>query len=255
MKGINMVMTRRVVLTGAAAVFADRSYAAPDRSRAKARFDAEFNSISRGIQTSDSKDVATANAIVESDYLPRHDPYAIMAKLADLGTVDRMRFQSTTGQPFNRRWPDKANPLLVRFFHDLGYSHPLYPGDCTPWCAAVAAWCLQRAGYAIPPNPVSSRSFRNFGTRVTMPRPGDLCVFGDVGDTEHGHVGFFQAFRDSKDDVLRVLGGNQNGIAATTCGVDFPQSEVGSSNIPTNVRRDRRIGYHYLIGFMRPSLA
>jgi len=196
-------------------------------------------------------DIEVANLIVSGDYLPHDDPFEIMKKLSELGTPENLRkFKSTTGQPFNQRWPNAANPLLIRFFQDIGYANPPYRGDCTPWCAATIAWCLHRAGYKIPADPASSQAFKSYGNEVTTPEHGDLCVFGDIGDPAHGHIGFFNGMASTA--VVNVLGGNQGGSLPTKCAAGYPQSKIASVAIPLNLAKDRKVGYHYLIKYVRP---
>jgi uncharacterized protein (TIGR02594 family) len=255
---MKMLMTRRAAIAGAAvAIVVPAAYGQPeDRNVAKLKFEEEFNGIpdpSRGFGPPVEADINTVVEIVGSDYLISSNPHEIMVKLSQLDTpINKARFPSSNGLPFNQRWPDRANPLLIKFFRDIGYPRTPYPGDCTPWCAATIAWCLQRAGFAIPGDPASAQSFKNYGTRVSTPQPGDICVFGDIGDPPHGHVGFFDGFVDQQHSILKVLGGNQSGNGATTCGANFPQSHIGVAQIPVNSGRNRRVGYHYLIGYARP---
>jgi hypothetical protein len=127
---------------------------------------------------------------------------------------------------YGRAWPERANPLIVRFF-DATDTIP--QGDVTAWCAAFVNWCMihsrrNRPGadaFAMPTMSAASGSFRTWGRGIEfqkggpeptgfVPRPGDLVVFelmvGGVPDPTRGHVGFFVS-RDAGNIV--VLGGNQ----------------------------------------------
>ena len=72
--------------------------------------------------------------------------------------------------------------------------------DEVPWCASFVCWALEQAG--IPhPRSKRARSFLDWGTEITPPRPGCVVVL-KRGEAPKGHVGFWVR-RD------RILGGNQ----------------------------------------------
>lgn len=196
----------------------------------------------KGTLPSLQKDIDAANQIVRS--LPTDNYYSIMKRLSEISEV------GSTGELFNMRWKQFANPLIVRFFHELGYARTPYPGDCTSWCAATLSWCLMHAGLKIPKAPASSQSYLSYGTRVSNPTAGDICVFTDVGDRAHGHVALF----DSRaGDALKVLGANQTGVSATNCGPGYLKSKIDVTEIPINPRRKRSVGIHYLSAYVRPT--
>jgi uncharacterized protein (TIGR02594 family) len=197
----------------------------------------------RGTGTPLEQDMDAAVRI--ADALPMDDPYAAMLALSKLTE------KGTTGELFNSRWQSVANPLIVKFFHELKYNKTPYPGDCTPWCAATLSWCLQRAKYSIPHVPASSQSFSSYGTPVDEPKQGDICVFGDVGDGAHGHVAFF--VQDAGNDLIEILGANQGGGAPTNCGPGYRQSKVSKTHMPRNKARDPKISVLYLEGYVRPA--
>jgi uncharacterized protein (TIGR02594 family) len=224
-----MKFSRRVLIAAAPMFLAGRTW--PDDSFAR-----------RGGSPALAKDIETANRIAVS--MPRDKALEIMQRLSEIRQV------GTTGELFNTRWKTIANPLIVRFFHDIGYKKTRYPGDCTPWCAATASWCLQRAGLPIPANPASSQGFLNYGNRVDNPKPGDICVFSDIDDFSVGHVGYFV----SKDgDLLSVLGGNQSGDSVTNCGPGYRKSKIAVATLPVNAQRDRSVGVHFLAAYVRPT--
>lgn len=234
-------LSRRAVCLGALALGATTARADDRHEYVEYPFDDFFAHLRRGTSTTRKPDIDKAIAIADS--MPTDNPYHVMTKLSQINIV------GSTGEEFNRRWKTVANPLIVLFFHDIGYRRTPMLGDCTPWCAATLAWCLKRSGRPIPAEPASSQSFLRYGSKVTSPRIGDICVFTDVGNSSNGHVGFFVS---EKDGVLQVLGGNQSGESMTNCGVGFRQSHIGLAEIPINPRRDPKAGIHYLAEYVRP---
>ena len=175
--------------------------------------------------------------------MPTNNHFAVMESLSQITET------GSTGEVFNSRWKKIANPLIILFFHEIGYKETQLPGDCTPWCAATVAWCLKRTGMSIPSNPASSQSYLQYGDQVTDPRPGDLCIFAGVNDTSAGHVGLY-VYRVG--DKLRVLGGNQAGQSATNCGPGYRESKICITEIPINRDRSPSVGVHYLSAYVRP---
>src|SRR6185295_12892618 len=127
--GEPMTCTRRALIGGlGASLFAADVSWADDRLQ-YTDYDYFDYFVQRGQNPSLQKDIDAANRIVDS--LPTDNYFSIMQRLSRLAQV------GSTGEPFNTRWKTFANPLIVRFFHDIGYARTLYPGDCTPWCAAA----------------------------------------------------------------------------------------------------------------------
>jgi uncharacterized protein (TIGR02594 family) len=237
----NMRLDRRSFLVGATASFVTSAQAADDRLQYREyNFKDYFSLEEKGTYPSDPSDIEKANQI--ADRLSKDDHFKIMRELSQITDT------GSTTEVFNERWRKFANPLIVRFFHDVGYKKTPYPGDCTPWCAATTSWCLKRAGFPLPPDPASSQSFLRYGTRVSEPREGDLCVFTDVNDRAHGHVGMFVKLIGG---VLTVLGGNQAGQSTTNCGSGYRQSKIAEAEIPVNAARKRSVGVHYLAAYVR----
>jgi uncharacterized protein (TIGR02594 family) len=201
-----------------------------------------FNRFLKGRDPSLDRDIDTANELAAS--MPTDDHFNIMQRLSQITQI------GSTGEVFNTRWKKVANPLIVRFFHDIGYKQTPYPGDCTPWCAATVSWCLRRAGRPIPRDPASSQSFLHFGRRVNSPKSGDLCVFTDIGRPSNGHIGLYVS---SNPDSLMILGGNQTGDSITNCGPGYRKSKITVTEIPINPSKDRAVGIHYLSAIVRPS--
>jgi uncharacterized protein (TIGR02594 family) len=237
-----MAIDRRLFVTAAAALLAMPSKADNRLEYLEYPFRDYFSPQLRGRNPSRATDIEAANRIATS--MPKSDHFEIMQRLSKIEEA------GSTDELFNARWKTFANPLIVRFFHDIGYKKTPYPGDCTPWCAATTSWCLQRAGLSIPADPASSQSFLRYGTRVSDPRPGDLCVFTDVNDKAHGHVGMFVSTDGAS---LKVLGGNQSGQSVSNCGPGYRQSKIDIAEIPINSRKERSAGIHYLAAYVRPA--
>lgn len=102
----------------------------------------------------------------------------------------------------------RDNALIQDYLHNGGVN--LNPAQ-TAWCAAVVNSALKQSGLEGTGSNMA-RSFMNWGSPTTAPKPGDIAVFsrGDPNGTQ-GHVGFFQGYDDNGN--IRVLGGNQgNGV-------------------------------------------
>lgn len=78
--------------------------------------------------------------------------------------------------------------------------------DETPWCAAFAGACLERAGIRSS-RFESAASYLKWGVRLDGPAHGCIVVFSRDGG---GHVGFVVGM--DKGGNLLVLGGNQGDI-------------------------------------------
>ncbi len=237
----SMIISRRTLLTGALAFSATGALADDRLDYVEYPFVDYFSIKTRGLSQSASPDIAAAIRIASS--MPTDNHFNVMERLS------RITETGSTGEVFNSRWRKIANPLIILFFHQIGYRNTQLPGDCTPWCAATVAWCLQRAGLSIPSNPVSARSYLRYGNEVTDPRPGDLCIFTGVNDASTGHLGLYVS---RVGDKLRVLGGNQTGQSATNCGPGFRQSKICITEIPINEDRSPSVGIHYLSAYVRP---
>lgn len=171
-------------------------------------------------------------------HLPKDTYVNVMAALAAL---ERTETPGSRGEPWNRRWHQYANPLLVRIWRDMGYSEST---DCTAWCGVTLGWCLKRSGWIPPLNCASSQSYLTYGTPVTNPQPGDLCIFTDFGDKSHGHVTIFVKALPTQKSV-RVLGANQSLSEPTNC----------PGNLDVNVIDERTMALqtkgHYLHKYIR----
>ena len=235
------MINRRNLLLGALALSATSARADDRLDYAEYPFVDYFSVASRGPAPSASPDITAAVRIASS--MPEGDHLTVMEHLAEITE------RGSTGEVFNSRCKTIANPLIVLFFHQIGYKQTQWPGDCTPWCAATVAWCLKRAGIPIPNNPASSQSYLQYGSQVTDPKPGDLCVFTGVNDASTGHIGLYVS---RVKDKLRVLGGNQAGQSTTYCGPGYRQSKICITEFPINEDRSPSAGPHYLTAYVRP---
>lgn len=237
-------LTRRTFLLGAAATLYSPALLAQDDDRLEYReysFKDWFAPRFRGSRDAPQQDIDVANGIASR--MPTTNYFDVMRALAHVTEV------GTTGELFNMRWKTFGNPLIVKFFHDVGYRRTPYPGDCTPWCAATVSWCLKRAGKSIPSNPASSQSYLRYGRKVTDPSPGDICVFTNIGDPAHGHVGLFLS---KTNETVEVLGGNQLGQSQTNCGPGYRKSKIAPVHMAINPTRSRAVSISYLAGYFRP---
>ncbi len=200
-----------------------------------------FSIRTRGPSHSPPPDVAAATRI--ASLMPSDNHYRAMKSLSEITET------GSTGEAFNSRWKKVANPLIVLFFHEIGYTEKQMPDDCTPWCAATVAWCLKRTGMSIPSNPALVRSYLHYGNRVDDPMPGDLCIFSGVNNVSLGHMGVYVSH---VRDKVRILGGNQAGHAATECKPGYLQSKICTTEIPINSDRSPSVSVLYLSAYVRP---
>jgi uncharacterized protein (TIGR02594 family) len=244
MEEMMTAFTRRTFLTGSACTLLASPLLAQADDRLEYKeypFTDWFAPRLRGSRDAPQQDIDIANGI--ANRMPTNDHFEIMRALSGITDV------GTTGELFNMRWKTFGNPLIVRFFHDIGYRKTPYPGDCTPWCAATVSWCLKRAGKKIPRDPASSQSYLRYGQPVTDPRPGDIVVFTNIGDRAHGHVALFLS---KSSDTVEVLGGNQLGQSETNCGPGYRKSKITPVQMAINPTKSRAVSIHYLAGYFRP---
>lgn len=150
-----------------------------------------------GLQTALKNEIETADKILAT--MPTDQtPLALMQKLAALTDNNK------DGECYNAGWKTRWNPVIVRFFSATDFGTPA--GDTTPWCAASLNWCLRRSGFMHGTNSAASQSFRNAPGKTSAPKPGDVVVFRDRDNADHGHVALFLA---QDDDRVQVIGGNQ----------------------------------------------
>jgi len=205
-------MDRRSLLLGALALST-----VPSQPRARI-------TLPLGILPAPQPDYDHADQIIGA--LPQHTYVTAMTAIMTLKDV------GTTGERFNQRWAHLGNPLIVRFWQQIGYDEPRV-SDCEAWCATSLSWCLKRDGRSIPKDPDASQSFLDYGQEVTDPEPGDICVFTNVDKKKGGgHVAIFQGFVDARRTRVHILGGNQGSAGQTNCPGGLGQSLVKESTAP-----------------------
>lgn len=99
----------------------------------------------------------------------------------------------------------KNNPQILNFFKKS--KNGWVNDDETPWCAAFVNAVLHEC--ALPTtDKLNARSFLDLGVETKTAVMGDLVVLWRISENSpFGHVGFF--IRE-KDNMIYILGGNQN---------------------------------------------
>jgi uncharacterized protein (TIGR02594 family) len=96
------------------------------------------------------------------------------------------------------------NPQIIAWAKELGGDVArFYTADSVAWCGLFMTVVAQRAGKAVPANPLWALSWVKFGTPSPTPGLGDVLTFKRDGG---GHVGLYVA---EDDTAFHVLGGNQ----------------------------------------------
>ncbi|NOS75844.1 MAG: CHAP domain-containing protein [Methyloglobulus sp.] len=190
-----------------------------------------FDEQGLGVVSAGKDEIALAKNILSK--APTTNPLDVMNFLANINQ------KNSSGELYNERWADVGNPVIVKFFHDVGYKQEKFPNsDCTPWCAATLSWCLYRSRRTFAKDPVSSQSYLEYGIKTKDPKEGDIVVFTDTSDNSRGHVGLF--LKNDNDNVI-VLGGNQaqEYKSKTNCGKDYPNNKIRKSSIYKNSNKDK----------------
>jgi len=102
-----------------------------------------------------------------------------------------------------------SDPLILKMFHDLGYTW-VKDDSTTAWCSAALNYFCKKLGYERS-KMLTAKSWLNVGMVVTEPKLGDVVIFsrGDPASGQ-GHVGLFIS---RQGDTIHALGGNQsNGL-------------------------------------------
>lgn len=96
------------------------------------------------------------------------------------------------------------NPRILAWAKELGGNvAKVYTADSIAWCGLFMAVVAQRAGKAVPANPLWALSWAQFGNPAPVPALGDVLTFRRDGG---GHVGLYVA---EDEAAYHVLGGNQ----------------------------------------------
>lgn len=108
-----------------------------------------------------------------------------------------------------------ANPRIVEY-HSVTTLKST--SDETPWCAAFACWCLEKAGIRSPRS-ARARDFLSWGTQCDA-KVGAIAVFSRGSNPSSGHVAFTV---QTDPDYVHVIGGNQGDKVSHA---KFPRSRV-----------------------------
>lgn len=101
------------------------------------------------------------------------------------------------------------SPKIMGWAKEVGLQN-VYTADAIPWCGLFMAVIAQRAGKAVPKNPLWALNWQNFGTPGGQPCLGDVLTFVRSGG---GHVGIYIG----EDKIAyHVLGGNQSDAVTVT---------------------------------------
>lgn len=104
-----------------------------------------------------------------------------------------------------------SNPSILAWAKATGLDRA-YRSDATAWCGLWMAYVALQAGWEPPLNPLSARSWLNFGTPQITPALGDILVFWRERRTGYkGHVGIYVG-EDAQ--AYYVLGGNQSDMVS-----------------------------------------
>lgn len=96
-------------------------------------------------------------------------------------------------------------PAVQRFMAQQGYPRN------GAWCGQFAASVVKSAGGTPPKNPGVASNWRNYGTQVQTPQPGDIAVRrGTRTGSTGSHVTIVESV-DPKTGGFKGLGGNQGG--------------------------------------------
>ena len=112
----------------------------------------------------------------------------------------------------------KHNPVIVKMFSDIG--HGWVKNDELAWCAMIVNWWLKETGYEYT-GKLNARSFLEIGEPVKIPEKGNLVIFWRIN--KHGPFGHVGLFIRETNNLIYVLGGNQNN---KVCIKAYPKSQL-----------------------------
>ncbi len=100
----------------------------------------------------------------------------------------------------------------------------------TEWCAAFVNAVLADSGMTNLEDmnhaqPLTARSFLDWGEAVDQPLPGDIVIFPRGTSDWQGHVGFYVGWEQDEEGKVfwKILGGNQNDSVSIDL---YPASKV-----------------------------
>jgi uncharacterized protein (TIGR02594 family) len=99
-----------------------------------------------------------------------------------------------------------SNPNITAWAKEVGVSG-WYAGDHVPWCGLFVGVVMQRAGYKVNKDLLSSLAWQSWGEAVPKGREmlWDLLIF--TRGNGFGHIGFYVG---ESDTAFLVFGGNQS---------------------------------------------
>ncbi|MCB1741083.1 MAG: TIGR02594 family protein [Gammaproteobacteria bacterium] len=120
-----------------------------------------------------------------------------------------------------REDPQGSNPQIEAYFATVGLDRHT---DDKAWCAAFVSFCMATSGNerVVQSNLRSARArdWLDWGTAITDPTPGALCVTRPLVANSSGHVAFFVSQAGGK---VKLLGGNQGDAVSEQ---DFDMADV-----------------------------
>lgn len=137
---------------------------------------------------------------------------------------------------FNENNPAQRD-TLTDFFKQAKGGASVDP-KITAWCAAFVNAVLATNGMP-GTGALNARSFLNYGSETSDPKPGDVVVLKRGKDDKQGHVGFFMGF--TGNGGVNVLGGNQDGAQAVSTSQFKKEDILGFRRPPSaaDVEKDR----------------
>ena len=113
----------------------------------------------------------------------------------------------------------------------------------TEWCAAFVNAVLADSGMKNLQDmnhsqPLTARSFLDWGQPVEKPKPGDIVIFPRGTSDWQGHVGFYVGWEQKADGRVfwKILGGNQND--SVSIDLYIPETALGIRRYKYNYEHD-----------------
>ena len=129
-------------------------------------------------------------------------------------------------QGFDENVPSQRN-ALSEFFKAANQN---VDPKITAWCAAFVNSVLATNGLP-DTGKLNARSFLDYGSNTSDPKPGDIVVLKRGKNSDEGHVGFFMGFTPTGG--INVLGGNQDGSKAVNVNEFKAEDVLGFRRPPT----------------------
>lgn len=109
------------------------------------------------------------------------------------------------------------NPIILNWAKECGIP---YTEDETSWCSLFVNWVAFKSKLPMSKK-LNARSWLDVGTKVSVPKIGDVCIFWrEHKDSWKGHVGFYISENNGN---IQVWGGNQGD---KVCLANYPKSRL-----------------------------